>query len=85
VKGKKDKILREDKKTSRDKPRGISDQIPYVLEKIDTKAIPYPLYIEAGFRLFLCGLFDVSSLISEKSDVISESFSIYAVKVTYLG
>jgi len=45
MKGKKD--LRGDRKTSRDKPRGISDQIPYVLKKIDTKAILYPLYIEA--------------------------------------
>jgi len=45
MKGKKD--LRGDGKTSRDKPHGISDQIPHVLEKIDTKAIPYPLYIEA--------------------------------------
>lgn len=56
-----------EKKTLRiegDDPRGISGQIPYMLEKIDTKAIPYFPYTKLLLlayytSLLFCALFDV--------------------------
>lgn len=66
-----------------DNSRGISDQIPHVLEKIDTKAIPYLPYIQADLSTILRPVWCLINVINVKKNRFDQQIVfniVYAIK-----